>query len=69
MVLQAPSNPRNDRDYVARDMIHDKIMCKMNKGLDPANSMVTELSNKNYNNKWSFEKEKVLSQYVVWFNT
>ena len=37
-------------------------MCEMNKVLDQANNMVTELSNMNYNNKWSFEKEQVLSR-------
>ena len=62
MLLQAPNNPHNDGEYVARNVIEDRIMCKMNKGLDPANSMVIELLNNNYNNKWLFEKKQVLSR-------
>ena len=38
----------------------------MNKGLDPINSMAIKISNVNYNNKWLFREEQVLSRPVLW---
>ena len=57
-LTQMENGAANGSEYVARDVIHDKIMCKMNKWLYPTNSMAIKLLNENHNNKWLFEKEQ-----------
>ena len=50
---QWPRIRRTSRDTRLR-------MRKLNKGLDPINSMAIKISNKNNNNKWLFREEQVL---------